>query len=69
MVCGRKSSVNLQKIAYIIKPKRTLEELGYVTKHLEGVNWREKWRLRGQRPLRFSSSHLYTFKSDVKDKN
>lgn len=31
--------------------------------HLEGVGW-----LRGQTPLRFASSHIHTFRVDVKDK-
>lgn len=39
-----------------------------MTMHLEGVGWSEEWYLRGQTPLRFASSHLHTFKVDVKDK-
>ena len=35
---------------------------------LKGVCWSLEGQLRAQRPLWFSSSHLYTFKTELKDK-
>lgn len=71
VMCGRKSSGELARDGPRFKPKRTLEEFlrrDNVTTHLKGVGRREEWCLRGQKPRRFSSSHLYIFKADVEDK-
>lgn len=55
-------------MAYVIKPKRTLEEFLRWDNALRGCGLEGGVELRGQTPLRFASSHLHTFRVDVKDK-